>query len=40
VIPRAGVFPEGLVYREDFVSADDERQLLELLETVEFPGHL
>jgi DNA oxidative demethylase len=28
--------PEGLVYREDFISPDEERRLLELFETVDF----
>jgi DNA oxidative demethylase len=30
------VKPEGLVYREDFVSADEERDLLEALEALDF----
>ena len=32
----ANALPEGLVYREDFVDADEERRLLALLETLDF----
>jgi len=35
-MPETAELPEGLVYREDFLSAGEERQLLDELEAVEF----
>lgn len=35
-MPATDELPEGLIYREDFISADEERQLLGELEGVEF----
>src|SRR3954467_7934078 len=35
-MPTANDRPEGLVYREDFIDADQERRLLALFETLDF----
>jgi DNA oxidative demethylase len=35
-LPQARVVPEGLTYREDFLSADEERALLEAIGEVDF----
>jgi DNA oxidative demethylase len=35
-MPAAGDLPEGLVYREEFIDADEERRLLALFATLDF----
>jgi alkylated DNA repair dioxygenase AlkB len=34
--PASEAVPEGLVYRDEFITPDEEQQLLDLFETIEF----